>query len=77
MEGHGMAELKANELQPRAQEALQASPIYALRDVRVEQTGKQLMLTGRVSSFYHKQMAQELVLALAEDVEIVNTIHVG
>lgn len=71
-----MAGSTINEVQPRAQQALQASPIYALREVRVEQTGNTLLLSGRVSSFYHKQLAQELVLALAEGVEVVNTIDV-
>lgn len=72
-----MAGPTINDVQPRAQQALQASPIYALREVRVEQAGTTLLLSGRVSSFYHKQLAQELVLALAEGVEVVNTIDVG
>jgi hypothetical protein len=71
-----MAGLTVKDIQPRAQLALQASPIFALRDVRVDQTGDSLMLSGRVSSFYHKQLAQEIVRAVAEGVEVVNTIDV-
>jgi len=71
-----MAELTVKDIQPRAQEALQASPIFALREVRVEQTGESLLLSGRVSSFYHKQLAQEVVRAVANGVEVVNTIDV-
>ena len=71
-----MAELSMKETQPRAQQALKASPIFALREVRVVQDGETLTLSGRVSSFYHKQLAQELVLALAEGLEVVNRIDV-
>jgi hypothetical protein len=75
-EGFWMAGITVKDLQPRAQQALQDSPIYALREVRVKQTGDSLMLCGRVSSFYHKQLAQELILAMAEGLEVVNAIDV-
>ncbi len=71
-----MAETLAKDVQPRAQRALTASPIYALRELRVEQTGDVLMISGLVSSFYHKQLAQEVVRAVAEGIEVVNSIHV-
>jgi len=62
--------------EPLAQEALQASPIFALRDLRVQQVGQSLLLSGRVSSFYHKQLAQEVVRAVAGACELVNAIDV-
>ena len=68
--------VKVEDVQPRAQIALRASPIYALRELRVEQTGDALLISGLVSSFYHKQLAQEVVRAVAEGVEVINSIHV-
>ena len=38
--------------------------------------GETLVLVGQVSSFYHKQLAQEIVRQHAEGVEVVNSIHV-
>ncbi len=62
--------------EPRAQEALQASPVFALRELRVQQVGQSLLISGRVSSFYHKQLAQEVVRAVAGVCEVVNSIDV-
>ena len=71
-----MAETLASDIQRRAQRALASSPIYALRELRVEQTGEMLLISGLVSSYYHKQLAQEVVRAVAEGTEVVNSIHV-
>jgi hypothetical protein len=71
-----MPVLTAKDVQIRAQSALAASPVYALRDLRVEQQGDALLIRGLVSSFYHKQLAQEVVRQAAEGVEVVNSIHV-
>lgn len=71
-----MSSLTVSDVQPRAQEALAASPIHALRDLRVNRHGETLELHGRVASFYHKQLAQEAVLAVAEGVQVVNSIDV-
>ncbi len=59
-----------------ARQALSDSPIYDLRNISVEEMGDELMLSGRVESFYHKQMAQELVRHLINGVRVVNTISV-
>ena len=56
----------------RAQSALAWSPIYELRSLQVESEDGRLVITGAVSSFYHKQLAQELVRTVAEHVEVVN-----
>lgn len=45
----------------RAREALARSPIAAMRDVIVESNSTGIVLSGQVSLFYHKQLAQELV----------------
>ncbi len=60
----------------RAQSALAASPIYVLRDIVVEQNGDALMLMGRVDTFYHKQLAQEVVRAVADGLRVVNAVIV-
>jgi len=71
-----MPELPAREFQPQAQKALAKSPIYDLRDLRVEQYDGSLVISGTVSSFYYKQLAQEVVFAICRDIEVVNSILV-
>ncbi|HEX3725134.1 MAG TPA: BON domain-containing protein [Pirellulales bacterium] len=68
--------LTAKDVQSRAQSALAASPVYALRDLQVEHQGETLLISGWVASFYHKQLAQEVVRQAAEGVEVVNSIQV-
>ncbi len=53
------------------------SPFYALRELQVQREGDALLISGRVSSFYHKQLAQEVVRHAAEGVEVVNSIEVS
>ncbi len=71
-----MSVITAKDVQPQAQKALEISPFYALRELQVEQDGDTLLIRGRVSSFYHKQLAQEVVRHAAEGVEVVNSILV-
>ena len=61
----------------RARSALVESPIQALRELRVEQVGTSLILSGRVGSFYHKQLAQEVIRLIARDMRVVNIIDVN
>jgi len=63
-------------LLPRAQRALASSPIQALRELRVEELDEGLLIRGWVSSFYHKQLAQEAVRAVAEGISVVNSVDV-
>ncbi len=65
-------------LQRRAQTALGNSPVGELRDLRVETRDGALMISGAVSSFYHKQLAQEVVRTVCKDceVELSNLIRV-
>jgi len=60
----------------QAQAALEQSPIYLLRLIRVTPTADVLRLTGRVDTFYHKQMAQEVVRSVADGVQVVNAVRV-
>ena len=76
-----MAQLSVREVQPRAQTALANSPIFELRDLCVGQVNGALLISGCVSSFYHKQLAQEVVRAVCKEcmdieVELVNSIRV-
>ena len=63
-------------VQPRAQAALCNSPVYELRELRVERRGDVLLLSGSVSSFYHKQLAQEVVRSVGTGVKVVNAVRV-
>ena len=60
----------------RARTALANSPIFDLRELRVEMFRDALVISGTVSSFYHKQLAQEVVRTASDGTELVNTIHV-
>ncbi len=65
-----------NEVQPRAQAALKNSPVYELRDLQVKQHEGSLHISGRVSSFYHKQLAQEAVRSVCKGIDLTNSIRV-
>jgi len=73
-----MAEVSVRDVEPRAQSALAGSPIYELRDLSVQQHNGSLLISGTVSSFYHKQLAQEVVRTVCEsiEIEVINSIYV-
>lgn len=71
-----MATRIADTVQPRAQAALTNSPFYELRELQVEQRNGALVISGCVSSFYHKQLAQEVVRSVCSGIEVVNSIRV-
>lgn len=64
------------EVEGRARTALVRSPLFRLRALRVEQRGEQLLISGRVESFYQKQVAQEVVRSVAPEVQVVNAVEV-
>lgn len=66
----------AKDVRPRAALALSASPIYDLRELKVEVTAAGIVISGSVSSFYHKQLAQEAVRAVAGELEVINRVEV-
>jgi hypothetical protein len=59
-----------------ARSALSASTIPQLRRLSIERGDEQLVIRGRVSSFYHKQLAQELIRGKLPDAQVVNEIQV-
>jgi hypothetical protein len=71
-----MTVMSVEEVQPRAQAALANSPFYELRELQVEWRDDALLLSGRVSSFYHKQLAQEVVRSVCRDTDVINSVHV-
>lgn len=60
----------------RVREALTRCSIYVLREIEVELDGEAIMLNGCVDSFYHKQLAQEIVKNVVDGVEVVNALRV-
>ncbi len=60
----------------RARIALRSSPIHALRTLQVSCEGDALIISGRVPTFYYKQLAQEAVRTVIKDVPVVNNIEV-
>ena len=71
-----MAQTLTLDVEGRAKTALASSPIYALRDLQVEREGELLMISGQVTSFYHKQLAQEVVRSVSDGLQVVNSICV-
>ncbi len=71
-----MAATILDEIQPRAQAALANSPFYELRELKVEHRDDTLLIDGRVSSFYHKQLAQEVIRSVCTNIKVVNSIRV-
>jgi len=62
--------------QARADQALRQSPIPALRKLRVEETDEAIILSGSVSTYYHKQLAQETLMPLRGSRELYNRVTV-
>ena len=68
-----MAVISIEEVQSRAQVALANSPFYELRAL-MSSARRALWLSGNVSSFYHKQLAQEVVRSVCKDIEVINSV---
>ena len=64
-------------LQMRARQALRQSPIPALRTLQVEETDHQIVLSGSVSSYYLKQLAQETIMPILDGRELHNRLTVS
>jgi hypothetical protein len=62
--------------QSGAAEALQRSPIPALRQLSVEEADGVVEIRGRVGSYYLKQLAQETVLPLLRGRPLRNRVLV-
>lgn len=73
-----VATFSTADVQSRAQTVLRESPSHELHELRVEQRNGSLLISGVVTSFYHKQLAQEVVWAVCREasVELTNLIQV-
>ncbi len=58
-------------------EALTSSPIGQLRRLVVIADDNQVVITGQVSSYYFKQMAQETVRPLIGERTLLNNVEVS
>jgi hypothetical protein len=72
-----MLETSERSVAQAATDLLASSSVRELRELRVDGTATQLHLTGRVSSFYHKQLAQEAVRSVTQGRQIVNRVLVS
>lgn len=63
-------------IEPLAVSALQQSPISALHSLEVTEEGDVVILSGRVGSYYYKQLAQETVISIVGQRQVVNNIRV-
>lgn len=64
------------EVARQARAVLEGSRIFDLRQLEVDHEQECVVLRGSVNSFYHKQLAQELIKTAIEGVEVVNDIRV-
>ncbi len=60
----------------RARAALGASPVFALRDLNVDAVAGELIISGNVRCYYHKQLAQEAVRSVADGIRVINSVSV-
>lgn len=74
--GESMIDSGYRDLTGRIRSLLSASPISDVRHIQVEQNGAQVVLHGRVRTYYAKQMAQETVRRLSTNLHIVNSVAV-
>lgn len=58
------------------EQTLRQSPIPALRKLRVEETEKEVVLSGNVASYYLKQLAQETVMPVLGKRGLLNQVVV-
>ncbi len=69
--------METKEIVTAASAVLANSSVPELRKLRVDNDSNELQLYGRVRSFYHKQLAQEAVLPLAGEMQVVNHVDVS
>jgi hypothetical protein len=63
-------------LSPSVTDALRQSPIPALRKLSVEESETRVVISGRVTSYYLKQLAQEAAMPLLDCRNLHNQVTV-
>jgi BON domain-containing protein len=76
-EERAMFSVVPNDSLARARAALSRSKIRDLRRLTIALDEGRIVVRGRVSSFYHKQLAQELIRGELGDVNVVNEMQVA
>lgn len=71
-----MQEIYEQDVANAALAVLAQSSVAELRRIRVDGKENELQLSGRVRSFYHKQLAQETVRTVAAGMQVVNHVDV-
>jgi len=71
-----MSQMLLLDVASQAKAVLARSRIFDLRRLEVDQDGDCVVLRGRVDSFYHKQLAQELVRTALDGADVINAIRV-
>jgi len=71
-----MAQMLLADVASQARAVLACSRIFDLRLLEVDQDGESVVLRGRVDSFYHKQLAQELLRTRIGGIDVINEIAV-
>lgn len=71
-----MQEIYEQDVANAALAVLAQSSVAELRKIRVDGRENELQLSGRVRSFYHKQLAQETVRTVAAGMQVVNQVDV-
>lgn len=72
-----MIQTADQEITIAAAAVLANNSVRDLRHLRVDHNNNKLHLSGRVRSFYHKQLAQEAVRAVAAGLTVVNKVDVA
>jgi hypothetical protein len=75
---HAVANTARSEIDAAAERALRASPYPAIRDLNVTASTDGIQVSGTIRSYYHKQLAQELLreVALSNGLRIHNSVNV-
>lgn len=63
-------------LSPDPAEALTSSPLGQLRRLVVKASETEVVITGQVSSYYLKQLAQETIRPILGDRTLLNNVQV-
>ena len=64
------------QMHTKVQNALARNPYFAGRSLRIELRENDVVLTGVLESYFHKQMAQESVLSIDGIRQVHNQIQV-
>lgn len=68
--------IAATQVVKEAEQALQSSSHPALRTLRLEEGEEVLVVSGNVTSWYLKQLAQETVMPFRGGLKLVNNVAV-